>query len=47
MLLTTVSMAFDHITIEREMIKALNIKILNALLTKDTSYEEVTTPLRK
>ena len=40
-------MAFDHITIEREMIKALNIKILNALLTNDTSYLEVTTPLKK
>ena len=38
MLLTTVSMAFDHITIEREMIKTLNIKILNALLNNDTSY---------
>ena len=46
MLLTIVSMTFNHITIEREMIKTLNIKILNALLTNDTSYYEVTTSLR-
>ena len=31
-------MAFDHITIERKMIKTLNIKILNAILTNDTSF---------